>query len=339
MSEKSPASKPLRLIFCGTPAFGLPSLKQLLTDARFEVVAVISQPDRPRGRGHEISASPIKEFALANNLRVFQPNRIGSDESREFFATISPDAVVIIAYGQIVPDSLLKIPRLGWINLHASLLPKYRGAAPINWAIVNGESFTGNSTMQVDSGMDTGAVLLQSRTEIGGTETAPELAARLAELGAALVVESLIGLAEKTLTPEPQDNANATRAPLLRKEHGRINWNLTSSEIYDRIRGLAPWPGAFTSFRGHLCHFWGKPASSIPEIESHSKTHTPGTIIRSGDHLFVACGDRTCLELTELQLEGRKRVSAAEFQRGARLAPDESFSSEAPTPPKSAPHD
>lgn len=233
---------PLRLVFCGTPAFALPSLKQILADSRFEVAAVVTQPDRPRGRGHEISASPLKEFALSKGLRVFQPERIRDESAVNFFTEISPDAVVIIAYGQIVPTQLLKIPRLGWINLHASLLPKYRGAAPINWAIVNGESVTGNSTMLVDAGMDTGAILLQQRVEIARDETAPRLATRLAELGAALVVDSIVGLDHGTLVPKPQDNAQATRAPLLKKEHGRINWNLSATQIYNRVRGLAPGP-------------------------------------------------------------------------------------------------
>ncbi len=330
-----PATPPLRLVFCGTPAFGLPSLKQLLADSRFEVAAIVTQPDRPRGRGQEISASPVKTFALENNLKVFQPDRIGSEESLQFFTNISLDAVVIIAYGQIVPASHLQIPRLGWVNLHASLLPKYRGAAPINWAIINGETFTGISTMQVDSGMDTGALLLQERTEIGPDETAPQLAARMAELGAKLIVNSLIGLAEKTLHPQPQDNSQSTRAPLLRKEHGRVNWNLSAAEIYNRVRGLAPWPGAFTTFRGQLCHVWGR--STTLSIGSPSGGDVPGTIIVTGGILLIACGQSTFFELTEVQLEGRKRVPAVEFHRGARLAAGESFSSEAPDTIKTTP--
>jgi methionyl-tRNA formyltransferase len=329
------APTPLRIVFCGTPAFGLPSLKQLLSDSRFEIAAVVTQPDRPRGRGQEISASPVKTFALESNLKVFQPDRIGSESSREFFMNISPDAVVIIAYGQIVSPQLLEIPRLGWINLHASLLPKYRGAAPINWAIANGESVTGISTMLVDAGMDTGAVLLKHEIKIGPDETAPQLAARMAALGAPLVTNSLIGLNEKTLVPRLQDNSQATRAPLLKKEHGRINWNLPAQQIYNRVRGLAPWPGAFTNFRRQICHIWGKPASAGTNIESQTHAATPGTILSLAHHLFVCCGDNTHFEITELQLEGRKRISAVQFRSGAHLALNESFSSEAPASTKS----
>ncbi len=319
------APTPLRIVFCGTPAFGLPSLKQLLADSRFEIAAVVTQPDRPRGRGQEISASPVKTFALENNLKVFQPDRIGSESSRDFFMNISPDAVVIIAYGQIVSPQLLEIPRLGWINLHASLLPKYRGAAPINWAIANGESVTGISTMLVDAGMDTGAVLLKHEIQIGLDETAPQLATRMAEFGAPLVTNSLTGLNERTLTPQPQDNSQATRAPLLKKEHGRINWNLSALQIYNRVRGLAPWPGAFTNFRGQLCQVWGRSANLL--IASTSQRDVPGTIIVTGGLILVACGESTFFELTEVQLEGRKRVPAVEFHRGARITSGETFSS------------
>jgi len=326
---------PIRLVFCGTPPFALPSLNHLLVDSRFDVAAVVTQPDRPRGRGHEISRPPVKEIALAKGLRVFQPEKIRDQSSHEFFASISPDVVVIIAYGQIVPATLLKMPRLGWINLHASLLPKYRGAAPINWAIINGERFTGNSTLQVDAGMDTGAILLQQRLEIGPEETAPQLAARLAEAGAPLIINSIIGLDQRSLTPHPQDSALACRAPLLKKDDGRVDWRLSAAQIYNRLRGLDPWPGAFTYFRGHSCRICGAPAHIPIEVQSHSS----GTILSSGNLLLVVCGENTLFELTELQLEGRKRVSASEFQRGAHLTQGESFSSEATSATKSTPRD
>ena len=240
---------------------------------------------------------------------------------------IKPDAVVIIAYGQIVPRRLIDIPRLGWINLHASLLPKYRGAAPIAWAIVNGESTTGLTTMQIDAGMDTGPMLLQQEMEIGANETAPELSRRMAEAGAPLIVESLRKLDRGEIQPHAQDASQATYAPIIEKEHGRIDWSRTAHEIYNRIRGLAPWPGAHTSFRGRLCHIWGKPAEAVVSLPSAGTTPNvlPGTLTVNIGTLLAACGHGTALAVESVQMEGRKRVSATEFLNGARLAPGERF--------------
>lgn len=313
----------LRIVFCGTPAFALPSLQRLLEQPHFEIAAVVTQPDRPRGRGQELAAPPVKEFALAKNLQVYQPEKIRGDEAFDFFRKISPDAVVIIAYGQIVPQRLLDVPRLGWVNLHASLLPKYRGAAPINWAILNGDSYSGITTMQVNAGMDTGPILMQQRIEIGRDETAPHLGERMANAGAPLVMNTLLSLEAGTLLSTPQDDSKATRAPLLKKDLGRIDWNLTARLIYDHVRGLDPWPGTFTYFRGQLCRIWGKPAEYPPSAPPTA----PGATLFDSDRLYAACADHTWLELTELQLEGRKRVAAAEFANGARLLPGEAFSS------------
>lgn len=312
-------------MFCGTPDFAVPTLRGLIAEPLFRVEAVITQPDRPRGRGQEISASPVKEAAIAAGLYVFQPESIKSESALQFFDRIRPDAVVIIAYGQIVPQQLLEIPRLGWINLHASLLPKYRGAAPVNWAIMNGERRTGISTMQVDAGMDTGALLIQMPMEIAEDETAPELAARMANTGAPLVMSTLVALASGTILPRAQNPEGATRAPILRKKHGLIDWKLGASEIYNRIRGLAPWPGAYTSFRGQICHVWGKPDSA----PANSGSRAPGSIDTSEGKLTVQCGNGTRLEVTELQIEGRKRIGAREFLNGARIAAGEAFSSAA----------
>src|SRR6202521_4388133 len=193
----------MRIVFCGTPSFAVPTLKHLLAQTDFEIVGVITQPDRPRGRGQEVSFSPMKEAALAANLPVHQPEKIRAPENEALLQKLAPDCVVIIAYGQIIPARLLPIPKLGWINLHASLLPKYRGAAPINWAIVNGETRTGVTSMRIDAGMDTGEMLLQREMEIGPLETAPELAARMSELGAPLMTETLRGLAAGTISPRP----------------------------------------------------------------------------------------------------------------------------------------
>ncbi|MDE3109839.1 MAG: methionyl-tRNA formyltransferase, partial [Acidobacteriota bacterium] len=231
---------PLRIVFCGTPAFAVPSLRHLSAQSDFQIAGIVTQPDRPRGRGQELAFSPVKVAALELGIPVYQPLKIKSDEALEYFTRLAPDAVVIIAYGQIIPQRLLDAPRLGWVNLHASLLPKYRGAAPINWAIVNGESRTGLTTMQIDAGLDTGPTLLRYETPIGPDETAPELAARLAEAGAPLVAETLRKLDRGEIAPAPQDHSRATHAPPLSKSDGRIDWSLTAPNIYNCIRGLDP---------------------------------------------------------------------------------------------------
>jgi methionyl-tRNA formyltransferase len=310
----------LRIVFCGTPAFAVPSLRHLIAQTDFQVEAVVTQPDRPRGRGQEMAMSPVKDAALAAGIPVFQPEKIKSDAAYEEIKRLAPDVVVIIAYGQIISQRLIDIPRLGWINLHASLLPKYRGAAPINWAIVNGETRTGLTTMRIDAGLDTGPMLLKYETEIGGDETAPELTARLAEAGAPLVAETLRGLDRGTIEATPQDAAQAMLAPPLKKEDGRIDWWLSARKIHNRIRGLQPWPGAFTSFRGKSCQIWGKPLKPV------AAGGMPGIILPTQeDGLLVICGGASVLRVEEVQLEGRKRVTAQEFMNGARIVPGESF--------------
>jgi methionyl-tRNA formyltransferase len=308
----------MRIVFCGTPEFALPTLRRLLAEPDFSVETVITQPDRPRGRGQEVSSSPVKDAALDAGVHVFQPEKIKSDSAFEFFKRLAPDAVVIIAYGQIVPARLLEIPRLGWINLHASLLPEYRGAAPINWAIVNGETHTGLTTMRIDPGMDTGPTLLRWETEILPGETAPELARRMAAAGPDLMVETLRKYDRGEIAPVPQDHTLATLAPMLKRENGRIDWSQAAPQIYNRIRGLDPWPGAFTSFREHLCHIWGRP-------ESGQQAAEPRTLIASGSNILVSCGGSTVLRLEHVQLEGKKRVPARDWANGARLKSGERF--------------
>jgi methionyl-tRNA formyltransferase len=252
---------------------------------------------------------------------------VKSDEAHDFFAQIKPDAAVIIAYGQIIPRRLLEIPRLGWMNLHASLLPKYRGAAPIAWAIINGESKTGLTTMRLDPGLDTGPILMQREIAIGSNETAPELTRRMAELGAPLVAESLIKLERGEIAPIPQDSTQASYVPILTKEHGRIDWAQPAVAIYNRLRGLAPWPGAFTTFRGRLCHVWGRPTAPATRAEPHMTAiaQDAGTLIVGDAMIEVICGEGTRLHLEAVQIEGRKRVSAREFVNGARLGSGEHF--------------
>ena len=323
---------PLRIIFCGTPEFALPSLRHLLAQPDFQIAGVVTQPDRPRGRGHATSSSPVKGAAVAARVPVYQPEKIKSDEAFQYFDRTAPDAVVIIAYGQIIPQRLIEIPRLGWINLHGSLLPKYRGAAPIHRAIINGETCTGLTTMRIDAGLDTGPTLLKFETDIGSDETAPELYSRLSEAGAPLVVETLHGLDRGIISAAPQDNSQASFAPPLKKEEGRIDWSLLAQQIYNRIRGLQPWPGTFTLFRGRNCAIWGRPISK-PGVAASFETspigpsHRPGEILTGGGNISVACGEGTALQLDFVQLEGRKRITALEFANGARLAPGDRFGS------------
>src|SRR5690348_14773993 len=323
----------MRLIFCGTPQFAVPTLKHLLGKSDFEVITVITQPDRPRGRGQQISIAAVKEIALAAHLPVQQPEKIRAPEAEQLLRRLSPDVIVIIAYGQIIPARLLSIPRLGWINLHASLLPKYRGAAPINWAIANGETRTGLTTMRIDAGMDTGDILLQSQMEIGPAEAAPELAARMSEAGAPLMEETLRGLAAGSIVRHPQNHAEATIAPILKKEDGRIDWSLSANEIHNHMRGFAPWPGAYTTFRGQTCHLWAEPvheAGSLPS-EVHDSAppvaarSVPGTLLGAKNDWLISCGNATLLHLQSVKLEGRKQISASEFANGARLKPGERF--------------
>ena len=309
----------MRIVFCGTPSFAVPTLKHLLAQKDFEIVGVITQPDRPRGRGGEVSFSPVKEAALAANVAVHQPEKIRAPQVQELLQRLAPDGIVIIAYGQIIPAKLLPIPKLGWINLHASLLPKYRGAAPISWAIVNGETRTGLTTMRIDAGMDTGDMLLQREIAIGPKETAPELAAGMAEAGAPLMSETLRGLAAGTIAPKTQNHEQASYAPILKKEDGRIEWKRPAPEIYNRMRGFQPWPGTYSSFRRQSCSLWGELA---PEEASDA---APGTILLKKNELLVACGNATVLRLLAVKLEGRKQVSAAEFANGARLKSGERF--------------
>ena len=311
---------PLRLLFCGTPHFAVPSLKHFLSQSDFEIAAVITQPDRPRGRGQQVSSSPIKEAALAANIPVHQPEKIRSPETQTLLQNLAPDVIVIIAYGQIIPARLLPIPKLGWINLHASLLPKYRGAAPINWAIANGETISGLTTMRIDAGMDTGDTLLQEKIKIAPDETAPELTKKMSEAGAPLMAETLRGIATGKLTPRPQNHDQATFAPLLKKEDGRIDWDRTAQEIYNRMRAFDPWPGAYTSFHGQACHLWAEPFSSRTLTGS-----PPGTILQEAAQILISCGHTTLLRLLSVKVQGRKQVSAVEFANGARLTQRERF--------------
>jgi methionyl-tRNA formyltransferase len=306
----------VRVIFLGTPAFAVPTLEKIL-EAGHSVLTVVSQPDRPKGRSQALSASPVKEAALGHGLPVFQPERIKRPEAVAQLAELPAEAMVVVGYGQIIPQSIIDLPRFGILNVHASLLPKYRGAAPIQWAIVNGETITGVTTMRIDAGLDTGDILLRAETAIGPEESAIELGARLAVMGADLLVETLARI--ETLVSRKQDGSQATYAPILKKEDGWIDWRPPALAIHNRVRGLLPWPGAYTRFRGQTLHIW-KTWGRFPTCAGPA-----GRLVRDGKSLRVVCGDGSALELLELQLEGKKRMSGEAFANGQRLQENESF--------------
>ena len=306
----------VRLVFLGTPRFAVPSLEKLV-EAGHDVCAVFTQPDRPKGRGQQTALSPVKEAALRLGLAVHQPERVRRAESVELLAGFHTDAMVVVGYGQIIPQAIIDLPRYGIINVHASLLPKYRGAAPLQWAVANGETRTGVTTMRINAGLDTGDMLLKAETEIGPEETAVELGERLAVTGANLLVETLEKIESGVLIAEKQNDAEATYAPILKKEDGLVDWHLPASQIYNRFRGLLPWPGTYTTFRGQLLHLWNvKPAIDI-------KTGIPGSVQMRNRKVLVSCGNNSALELLEVQLEGRKIIPAGAFCNGQHLMDSE----------------
>lgn len=308
----------MRIVFMGTPHAAVPTLRQCLSDGH-EVVAVWTQPDRPAGRGNKIVFSPVKEFALSQGLQVFQPPRIKNDEAKQLFASHDADVAVVVAYGKILPDEFLRAPRRGCINVHFSLLPLYRGAAPANWAIVNGEKETGVTTMFIEPTLDTGPILLQRKTAIGETETAPELMQRLADIGAPLLSETLRRLHD--ITPRPQHDRDATFAPILKKEDGLIHWSQSAFAIERRVRGLQPWPNAYTTFHSRGLIIW----DAQPSLSVTSNIPVGELIVAQGDELVVQCGERTALRVLEVQPEARKRIAARDFINGNRLKAGERF--------------
>jgi methionyl-tRNA formyltransferase len=321
----------MRLIFMGTPEFAVPALAQLVRDGH-EVAAVFTQPDKPVGRGKQLHAPPVKTFALEHNITVHQPAKIKTnDEVRAVFESIKPDACIVAAYGKILPEWLLKIPRLGCINIHASLLPKYRGAAPINWAIANGENEAGVTLMQMDAGMDTGAMLSKRATPIAPDETAIELTTRLSQIGAELLSETLPQIENGEITPEAQDETQVTYAPILKREDGLINWQMSATEIANRVRAFQPWPSVFTMFRGARLIFWrAREVSQGSTI--FSEQMEPAKIVaidKSG--FIIRCADASLLQVEEVQLEGKRRVPARDFLNGSRVSVGDSLGDSAAT--------
>ena len=303
----------------GTPKAAVPALGRILLDAH-DVAAVYTQPDRPSGRGNKIVFSPVKEFALGKGLTVLQPQKIRNVEAIETFKAHKADVAVVVAYGRILPEEFLSALPMGAINVHFSLLPKYRGAAPVNWAIANGETETGVTTMRMDEGLDTGDILLQRSTAISVDETAVELTERLARLGADLLSETLSKYDETK--PLPQDTSLASYAPILKREDGRIDWRLRATEIANRVRGFQPFPTAFTVYKGMRLTLW----SAKPAASENGREFAPGEVL-AADHcrLFIGCGQSSGLCIEELQLEGKRRMKARDFLNGVKLQAGEVF--------------
>ena len=303
-------SHSFNLVFCGTPRFAVPTLDRLV-ESGFPVRLVVTQPDRPKGRGLELVSSPVKQSALRLGLPIVQPETIKSNaDFRSRLSDLHPDAIIVVGYGRIIPQWMLDLPPLGNINLHASLLPNYRGAAPIQWAIARGENVTGVTTMKIDAGLDTGDILLQQEIPIAPDDTAETLGPKLAAVGADLTVATLGSLRGGTIQPRKQDNSKATLAPILKKEDGRIDFSRTATEILNRLRGFQPWPGAYSQFRSKNLQI--RHATAFDQVVPPAELRVDGT------HLFVGCGEGTAIEIVELQLEGKKRTSASDFVRGYR---------------------
>jgi methionyl-tRNA formyltransferase len=308
----------VKVVFLGSGSFAIPSFEALL-DAGHEVAALVTQPDREKGRGRALASPPLKPVAEARGVLVLQLRRIKDPAALETLRALSPQVQVVVAYGQMLPRALIDLPPLGTVNVHASLLPRYRGAAPIQWAIVNGEKETGVTTMLIDEGLDTGPTLLARTTPIGPDETAADLEPRLARLGAEALLETLEGLAERTLAPVPQDPARATLAPLIKKEDGRIDWTLPAEAVANRVRGFHPWPGSETTFEGlPLKVLRARPADGGPG--------EPGEAVAvDRDGIVVACGGGTRLQLLDVQPASRRAMTGSAFAAGARLAPGVRF--------------
>jgi len=302
----------MRIVFMGTPESAVPSLRRLVDDGH-EVVAVWTQPDKPAGRGKKLHQSPVKEFALQHSLTIHQPQKIKTPEAKELFASHQADVAVVVAYGKILPPEFLSAPRHGCVNVHFSLLPKFRGAAPVNWAIVNGEDETGVTTMKIVQELDAGPILLQRATRIEPDETAPELLLRLAGVGSDLISETLRDLGR--IEPQDQLDSKVTFAPILKREDGEIDWSMDAYAIARRVRGFQPWPHAFTELASQRLIIW----NAVPEWIEQLR-FTSGQVIDAGhDRLIVACGEGTALRLLEIQPQDSRRMKARDFLNGTRL--------------------
>ena len=310
----------MKIIFMGTPDFSVPCLRALI-DSKHEVVGVICQPDKPVGRKQILTPPPVKTEALAHDLRVLQPATLRNGAGRAILEELQPDLVIVVAYGKILPPDFLAYPKYGCVNVHASLLPRYRGASPIHWAILNGDSETGVTTMQMDEGMDTGDILLVKKVPIGPDDTAEALFETLSGVGAEAMLETIEAVEAGTLHPVKQDNSQAVNVGLLTKQLGEIDWSKPALQIHNQIRGLYSWPGAYTYWNGTVLKI------HKARLSEQSSSKAPGTVVQTKGGLLIACGDGGCLELLEVQLAGKKRMDAAAFLNGSGLVKDMIFES------------
>ena len=302
----------MKIAFMGTPDFAVPCLERLIS-SKHEIVGVFCQPDKPKGRTQELSMPPTKEIALKNDIPVFQPRTLKNGAGVEILKEITPDLVIVVAYGKILPEDFLCFPKYGCINIHGSLLPKYRGASPIQWAVLNGDSEAGVTSMQMDAGLDTGDMLLTGKVPVGENETSLELFDKLSAIGADVMEETIEKLEKGELKPIKQDESEATYVGMLSKEMSNVDFTLPASQVHNKIRGLYSWPGASTVLSGkilklHKSRLCDKKGNNIP-----------GSVVESGDRLVVCCGDNNCVELLEIQLEGKKRMNSADFLRGRKI--------------------
>jgi methionyl-tRNA formyltransferase len=320
----------MNLVFMGSGAFAVPSLEALLKSSH-RVTALVTQPDKPAGRGHGLRMPPTKPVALERAVAVHQPARVRSEESVALLRGLAPDCIVVVAYGQIIPKAIIEVPPKGIVNVHASLLPLYRGAAPINWAIARGETETGVTTMLMNEGLDTGPILLSRSLEILESDTGGTLEAKLAVIGAELLVETLSRWSEGNLEPTPQDDRRATLAPRIRKEHARIEWSSTAREIHLRVRAFDPWPVAFVTMDGEPVRIWKTGVVSPGRSAIDAGEPDAGRILGFQETgIVVACGGKTALLVEEVQAPGRNRMSATAFARGRRLGTGDRFGDIAP---------
>lgn len=320
----------VRLAFLGTPFMAVPTLKALIDDARFTVVAVVCQPDKPAGRGNKMHAPPVKELALSHNIPVLQPEKLSkSEEAIETLKTLGTELIVMVAFGQILKKSVLTLPPLGVINLHFSLLPRYRGAAPLNWAIINGDTETGVCTMFTEAGLDTGPVLLKRQVKLDENINAEELSRELADIGASVTILTLEKLLAKELTPEKQDDTQATFAPMLSKELGLIDWSKSARAIHNLVRGLIPWPSAHTIFRGHSLKIWKTSCHCDDTAIEKAKalSDISGQVFEQARKLYVKCGSsgQELLELLEVQPENKSKMKASDWLNGAHITAQDIF--------------
>lgn len=304
----------MKIVFMGTPDFAVPCLKALI-NSEYEVSAVFTQPDKPKGRGYALCPPPVKECALENSIEVYQPKSLKTGEAFEKIREINPDVIVVVAYGKILPDNILEFPKYGCVNIHASLLPKYRGAAPIHWAVMNGETESGVTAMQMDSGLDTGDILLSSAVPIGENETTGELHDKLADMGAELIIKTLDGLENNAVTPKKQGETTTAYASMLDREICKIDWNQSALSVHNKIRGLSPFPAAVTTLNGKKVKLYQSALSD--------KSGSPGEIV-SLSPLTVACKNGA-VEILQLQLEGKKRMNSRDFLLGHKLKLKDTF--------------